>query len=72
MTNYIVSETTTDGKRYAVSKNITADSYDDAVKKYFQQHSDPGSIRCLDVWSHDEMIHKPYNLSELEDVDMSD
>lgn len=71
MANYKISETI-NGKRYTDSKNITSDSYDGAVKKYFQQHSNPGSIRGLDVWSHDEMIHKPYNLSELNDVDMSD
>ena len=71
MTKYEITETTPDGKRIKSRNELDADSFDDAVKKYFQSHSDPESIRGLDVQKQ-YGAKEWYNLSDLRVVNMSD
>lgn len=71
MTKYEITETTLDGERHERGTELDADSYDDAVKKYFQSHSDPESIRGLDVQKQ-YGAKEWYNLSDLRVVNMSD
>ena len=71
MTKYEITETTLDGERHERGTELDADSYDDAVKKYFQSHSDPEWIHGLDVRKYGG-TKKWYNLRDLRAVDMSD
>lgn len=49
MTNYEVTETTINGEGLDSRKDLDADSFDDAVARYFKQHKNPGSVSGLDV-----------------------
>ena len=71
MEKYEVTQTTVSGERLHNPDEILADSHDDAVKKYFQQHEDPEIIRGLVVWTQGRE-QKRYSLSDLKKVDMSD
>ena len=71
MEKYEVTQTTVSGERLHNPDEILADSHDDAVKKYFQQHEDPETIRGLVVWKQGGE-QKGYGLGDLKKMDMSD
>lgn len=45
MTEYEIIETTIEGERLDIRTDLDANSYSDAVAKYFKQHSDPKTVR---------------------------